>query len=341
MPNNSTKILLLTTLTSGILISISSNSWFGAWMGLEINLLSFIPMMMEKKNIYTTEASLKYFIVQAGASSMLLFMVMMSAMEESMLINSDNLYTQMLMNTPLLLKGGVAPMHWWFPGVMEGLNWNNCLILMTLQKSAPLSLISYQINNDMFLEMIIVTSVMIGAIGGLNQTSLRKIMTYSSINHTGWMMSAMITGNDMWVTYFTIYSMLTLTVVSIVKTTKLSFVNQMAMTEKKNKLTKFLVFTSILSLGGLPPFLGFMPKWMVIQAMMTNEMKTTATMMVLMSVVTLYYYMRMTYSSLMMLHLETKWLIAQPINKTPKHIILLTSISITGLMMSEMIMNLD
>lgn len=310
-------------------------------MGLEINLLSFIPIMIGKKNIYTTEASLKYFIVQAGASSILLFIVMIRAIEERILINSDSLYTQILMNTPLLLKGGVAPIHWWFPGVMEGLNWNNCLILITLQKSAPLSLISYQINNDIFLEIIIVTSVIIGAIGGLNQTSLRKIITYSSINHTGWIISAIITGNDIWVTYFTIYSILTLTVVSIVKTTKLSFVNQIAITEKKNKLTKFLVFTRILSLGGLPPFLGFIPKWIVIQAIITNEIKTTATMMVLISVVTLYYYMRMTYSSLIMLHLETKWLIAQPINKTPKHIILLTSISIMGLIVSEIIMNLD
>jgi NADH-ubiquinone oxidoreductase chain 2 len=80
-------------------------------MGLEINLLSFIPIMIEKKNIYTTEASLKYFIVQAGASSILLFIVMIRAIEERILINSDSLYTQILMNTPLLLKGGVAPIH--------------------------------------------------------------------------------------------------------------------------------------------------------------------------------------------------------------------------------------
>lgn len=337
MPNNSTKILLLTTLTRGILISISSNSWFGAWIGLEINLLSFIPIMVGKKNIYTTEASLKYFIVQAGASSILLFMVIIRALEERILTNSDNLYTQILINTPLLLKGGVAPIHWWFPGVIEGLNWDNCLILITLQKAAPLSLISYQINNDVFLGIIIISSVIIGAIGGLNQTSLRKIITYSSINHTGWIISAIITGSDIWVIYFTIYSILTLTVVSIVKTTKLSFINQIALTEKKNKLTKFLVFTRILSLGGLPPFLGFIPKWIIIQTIITNDIRTTATIIVLISVVTLYYYIRISYSSLIILHSETKWLIAQPTNKIPKYIILLTSVSVIGLIISETI----
>ena len=62
MPNNSTKILLLTTLVGGILVSVSSNSWLGAWIGLEINLISFIPLISSVKNMYNTEASLKYFI---------------------------------------------------------------------------------------------------------------------------------------------------------------------------------------------------------------------------------------------------------------------------------------
>nr|WES82244.1 NADH dehydrogenase subunit 2 [Archotermopsis wroughtoni] len=333
MPNNSTKILLLTTLMSGTLISISSNSWFGAWMGLEINLLSFIPMMIEHKNSYTIEASLKYFIVQAGASSMLLFMVMTKALNESVMISSNTQYMQMMINTPLLLKSGAAPMHWWFPSVMEGLNWNNCLLLMTLQKLAPLSLMSYQMKNDMFLEIIILTSVTVGAIGGLNQTSLRKIMTYSSINHMGWMLAATITGDNMWVTYFIVYSMLTSTVVLIVNNAKVSFINQTSLMEKKNKLTKMMMFMSLLSLGGLPPFLGFLPKWIIIQAMITNTMTTTVTIMVMMSVITLYYYMRMAYSSMIILHHEPKWLTTQPTNKTSSTVIMLTLITLTGLLM--------
>jgi NADH-ubiquinone oxidoreductase chain 2 len=80
MPNTPTKILLSTTLIGGILISISSNSWLGAWIGLEINLISFIPLISTQENIYTTEASLKYFVIQALASSVLLFLVIIKAL---------------------------------------------------------------------------------------------------------------------------------------------------------------------------------------------------------------------------------------------------------------------
>jgi NADH-ubiquinone oxidoreductase chain 2 len=59
-------------LFGGILISPSSNSWLGAWIGLEINLMSFIPLILSQENVYTTEASLKCILVQALASSFLL-----------------------------------------------------------------------------------------------------------------------------------------------------------------------------------------------------------------------------------------------------------------------------
>jgi len=71
MPSNSTKILLLTTLLGRVLVSVSSNSWLGAWIGLEINLISFIPLTFNAKNMYSTEASLKYFIEQVLASATL------------------------------------------------------------------------------------------------------------------------------------------------------------------------------------------------------------------------------------------------------------------------------
>jgi NADH-ubiquinone oxidoreductase chain 2 len=100
----------------------------------------------------------------------------------------------------------------------------------------------------------------VGSIGGINQTSIRKILTYSSINHTGWILAALVIGERLWVTYFVIYSALVITVTSILKLSKTSFINQILITNKETTLTKFIIFTSLLSLGGLPPFLGFLPK---------------------------------------------------------------------------------
>nr|AMX22822.1 NADH dehydrogenase subunit 2 [Coptotermes testaceus] len=334
MPSNSTKILLLITLVSGMLVSVSSNSWIGAWMGLEVNLMSFIPLMSNIKNMYNTEASLKYFIVQVLASATLLFMVVMKTVTEDLftLTNVGTPYTPMIVCTPLLLKSGAAPFHWWFPGVMEGLSWENCGLLMTIQSAAPMMLMSYLIEANPFMLSIILASTVVGAIGGLNQTSMRKILTYSSINHTGWMLMALITGDNMWVMYFMTYSALVLTVLSVIKLSGMSFINQTMMANSETKLMKFMMFTSLLSLGGLPPFLGFLPKWFIIQAMTMNKLMPMATMMVITSLITLYYYLKITYSSFMILATEPKWSSQSHKNKTTKNIsaMILSSISLTG-----------
>nr|URH16658.1 NADH dehydrogenase subunit 2 [Embiratermes neotenicus] len=343
MPSNSTKILLLITLVGGVLVSVSSNSWMGAWMGLEINLMSFIPLMSNTKNMYNTEASLKYFIVQVLASATLLFMVVMKTLMEDLFTFEGNLYTSMIICTPLLLKSGAAPLHWWFPGVMEGLSWENCALLMTVQKAAPLMLMSYLIEINIFTLMIILMSTIVGSIGGLNQTSMRKILTYSSINHTGWMLIALATSENLWLVYFTIYSTLALTVVSAIKLSGVSFINQTLMTNKEATLMKFMMFTSLLSLGGLPPFLGFLPKWIIIQAMIMNNMAPLATIVVITSLITLYYYLKISYSSFMILNTEPKWNLKFHKNKPLKNIsaLILSTISLTGMAVCTIITNLN
>nr|URX53228.1 NADH dehydrogenase subunit 2 [Neotermes nr. kartaboensis] len=341
MPNNPTKILLSTTLIGGILISISSNSWLGAWMGLEINLMSFIPLMSSQENIYTTEASLKYFIIQALASSTLLFLVMMKALTSQNLPLNSEMYEHAIM-TPLLLKMGAAPLHWWFPSVMEGLSWENCLLMMTVQKAAPLVLISYLTKMNIMTSTIILASVIIGALGGMNQTSLRKILTYSSINHTGWMLTATMGGDNLWALYFMVYSLLTSAVTVITKSFNISFINQV-MTANSKTTIKFMLFTSLLSLGGLPPFIGFLPKWIVIQTMVANNlMMFIMTTMVIMSLVTLYYYLRMCYSTFMILYEEMKWSYwSYQSSKTITYSTVLSSASLLGLTVCTMLTNIN
>nr|UDD86599.1 NADH dehydrogenase subunit 2 [Cryptocercus sp. 3 ZQW-2021c] len=341
MPNNPTKILLMLTMMSGILISISSNSWIGSWMGLEINLMSFIPLMSNNKNTYTTESSLKYFIIQAMASSFLLFIIMMKVMMEDLFtMENENINTMIIM-TPLLLKSGAAPFHWWFPSVMEGMSWMNCLLLMTMQKVAPMVLISYMMKMNSFSSIIILTSTIVGAIGGLNQLSIRKILTYSSINHTGWMLAAMMINENMWIMYFTIYSALTTTIVMIIKPFNTSFINQTLLMNKEMNTLKFMMFTTLLSMGGLPPFMGFLPKWIVIQMMIINNMNIIMTTMVMMSLMTLYFYLRISYSSFMLLHIEPKWNISYyKNNNLMKYTSMMFSMSMLSLMICTMMINI-
>ncbi|YP_245497.1 NADH dehydrogenase subunit 2 (mitochondrion) [Haematobia irritans irritans] len=303
MFNNSSKIMFLIILMMGTMISISANSWLGAWMGLEINLLAFIPLMSDNK-LMSTEASLKYFLTQALASSVFLFAVILFLLNSKSI--ESNYLMEMIIFSSLLLKSGSAPFHFWFPNVMEGLSWINALILMTWQKIAPLMLISYIIFKPLIIISIILSSL-IGALGGLNQTSLRKLMAYSSINHLGWMLAAMYNSN-LWLIYFLFYCFLTFSMVFMFNMFKISYINQLFSLFFHDKNIKFFLFFNLLSLGGLPPFLGFLPKLLVIQALTMNNQLFLLTFMVLMTLITLYFYMRLCYSAFMLNYYENNWL---------------------------------
>nr|QNE85440.1 NADH dehydrogenase subunit 2 [Helina latitarsis] len=303
MFTNSSKMMFFMILIMGTLISISSNSWLSAWMGLEINLLSFIPLMSNNK-LMSTEASLKYFLIQALASSILLFSVILLMLN----FKTPNFYLyEMMTFSSLLMKMGAAPFHFWFPNVMKGLSWLNALILMTWQKIAPLMLISYIIFNSTIIISVILSS-MIGAIGGLNQTSLRKLMAYSSINHLSWMLASLYNNNLLWITYFLFYSFLTFSMIYMFNTFKVSHINQLFMLFFNNKHLKFLFMCNFLSLGGLPPFLGIFPKLLVIQLLSMNNQLFMLFFLSLMTLITLYFYIRLCYSIFMLNYYENNWL---------------------------------
>nr|QQO80833.1 NADH dehydrogenase subunit 2 [Trichocera sp.] len=308
MFKNSAKLLFFLTLISSTMITVSSNSWLGAWIGLEINLLSFIPLMINTNNLMSTEASLKYFLTQALASSILLFAILMSMMSMNLIsqFNFNQDYSSIMINSALLLKTGAAPFHFWFPEVMEGLSWLNNLILMTWQKIAPLMLISYCFNIN-FMSLIIILSVMIGSLSGLNQTSLRKIMAFSSINHLGWLIAAMLVNENMWVMYFCLYSFLSLTIIFMFNMLQIFHINQAFSLKINYPLLKFCLFTSFLSLGGLPPFLGFLPKWLVIQSLVSMNQIFLITAMVCLTLITLFFYLRICFSAFMLNYTETIW----------------------------------
>nr|QOV03266.1 NADH dehydrogenase subunit 2 [Hydrellia maura] len=306
MFNNSSKIMFLMILMMSTLITISSNSWLGAWMGLEINLLSFIPLMSDN-NLMSTEASLKYFLTQALASSILLFSIILLLLNTNSMFSADNQFIPMMILSSLLLKSGAAPFHFWFPNMMEGLSWNNALILMTWQKLAPLMLISYEMTNTLVM-LSIICSVTIGALGGLNHTSLRKLMAFSSINHLGWMMTAMQVNQLVWLVYFLVYTLLTFNMIYYFNLYKISHMNQLFSMFFISKTMKFFMFLNLLSLGGLPPFLGFLPKWLVIQYITMNSQYFLLIVLMMMTLITLYFYLRLCYSAFMLNYLENNWL---------------------------------
>nr|YP_003848760.1 NADH dehydrogenase subunit 2 [Bactrocera minax]ADL14711.1 NADH dehydrogenase subunit 2 [Bactrocera minax] len=305
MFTNSAKMMFCFILMAGTMITVSSNSWLGAWMGLEINLLSFIPLMNDN-NLMSTEASLKYFLTQAMASAVLLFAIMLSYLNNWSATQDSPVYSNLIITSALLLKSGAAPFHFWFPNVMEGLSWMTALTLMTWQKIAPLMLISYTMQNN-FMVLIIVSSTIIGSLGGLNQTSLRKLMAFSSINHLGWMLAAMRAAESMWLLYFSFYTFLSFSLTFMFDSFKMYHINQLFNTFFNSKSLKFMLFLNLLSLGGLPPFIGFLPKWLVIQLLVSKGQYVLMTVMTVMTLITLFFYLRMCFSAFMLNYYEVNW----------------------------------
>nr|YP_008757582.1 NADH dehydrogenase subunit 2 [Parajapyx emeryanus]AEV44847.1 NADH dehydrogenase subunit 2 [Parajapyx emeryanus] len=301
------KMLFMLTLMSGTIISISSSSWFGAWMGLEINLLSFIPIIMSKTNQRTSEAALKYFIIQAVGSSVLI-MASVGLMFKSALINTWLIQSPMIL--ALLLKTGAAPVHFWFPGVMEGMAWMSGILLMTWQKIAPLMLMSYMKIYELFM-VSAALSGMVGALGGLNQTLLRKLMAYSSIGHIGWMLSSMTISENFWMTYMLVYSLLSTILGVMFLSFNMFHLGQMFSMMAESFTKKFFFSSNLLSLGGLPPFLGFLPKWMVIQILMKTSVLITITL-IMSALLNLFYYLRISFASFILLNQSSKWLTKSP-----------------------------
>nr|QJT43377.1 NADH dehydrogenase subunit 2 [Dorysthenes granulosus] len=327
------KILFLSSTMMGTLIAISSYSWMSMWIGLEINLLSIIPLLSEQNNLYPSESALKYFITQALASAILLFSIILN-LNISEYPQFPNMPSMMILNSALLTKMGAAPFHAWFPEVMEGLNWNNSIIMLTWQKIAPMTLMMYNPQMTTFLTSIIIMSTIIGGILGLNQISMRKILAYSSINHIGWMISSMLNSQSIWVIYFLTYTVITLNIVLILKSLNIFYLKQLLNSLNFNKTLKFFFILNFLSLGGLPPFLGFFPKWITINSLVQNGFFTLSVILIVFTLVTLFFYLRITFSALTINSNEN--LIFQS-NKNSFTIMFVNMISLSGLIACTLI----
>nr|AGD80116.1 NADH dehydrogenase subunit 2 [Scirpophaga incertulas]AGG84297.1 NADH dehydrogenase subunit 2 [Scirpophaga incertulas] len=327
---NSNKMFFYFILFLSTLISISSNSWLGCWVGLEINLLSFIPLISNTNNMMSSEASLKYFLTQSIASINFLFFILLKLMwmKNFMLNNSISI----LINSSLLMKMGSTPFHFWFPNIIEGLSWFNSFILMSWQKIAPMILLSYYFYSKFIIIIIIMNSI-IGAIGGLNQSSLRKIMAFSSINNLSWMLASLLISENLWIFYFMMYSFLIMILCLLFNSMNLFYINQLFFFNM-NYGIKFLFLINFLSLGGLPPFLGFYSKWIIINFLIFNNFPMVCFFLIMMSLIILFFYIRIIYSSFLFNNLNLKWISIKLKNKQLFFYTLSSLISIFGIIFS-------
>nr|YP_009700366.1 NADH dehydrogenase subunit 2 [Xenopus epitropicalis]QEQ13398.1 NADH dehydrogenase subunit 2 [Xenopus epitropicalis] len=292
--------MILSSLGLGTILTMSSNHWFLAWMGLEINTLAIIPLMAQNHHPRAIEASTKYFLTQAAASALLLFSTLNNAWftGEWSIMNLTNPLSCTTMTIAICMKLGLAPFHFWLPEVLQGLNLTTGLILSTWQKLAPMAIL-YQISpsvNTPLLLLIGLISTLVGGWGGLNQTQLRKVLAFSSIAHLGWMASILPIMPQLTILNLIIYLIMTSTLFLTLKTISSTKISTLATSWTKTPVATALTLLTLLSLGGLPPLSGFMPKWLILQELTSQNITILATIMALSALLSLFFYLRLSYS---------------------------------------------
>nr|YP_010554782.1 NADH dehydrogenase subunit 2 [Potamyia horvati]UYO79428.1 NADH dehydrogenase subunit 2 [Potamyia horvati] len=309
---NYSKILFFLLMIFSNLIAISSNSWLLTWMGLEINTLSFLTFIYNKNNIISNEMSIKYFMIQSMSSINLMFFIFLLNLNYSWnFLFYFNNASMILIFISLLFKVGSAPFHFWMINLINAMSWKTLFIFFTIQKIPLLILISYYMNNKlMFLTILI--NCFFGSIGGLNVTDTRKIITYSSIYNFSWMFSSLMISEILFFLFMLIYSILLLNLVMMFHLLNLNNLNQL-FTIKTKSLLSFSLMISLLSLAGLPPFLGFLGKWMI--SFMFIQFNNFFILIVIMfSLINLYYYIQLFYPIIFLNKIEIKW-INNPMSK--------------------------
>nr|AAV32553.1 NADH dehydrogenase subunit 2 [Apaloderma vittatum] len=295
------KLISVASMFIGTTITISSNHWAMAWTGLEINTLAIIPFISKSHHPRAIEASTKYFLVQAAASATLLFSSMTNAWATGQwdITQLTNPTSCLLLTLAIATKLGLVPFHFWYPEVLQGSSMITALLLSTLMKLPPITLLflTSQSLNPTLLTTLAILSTALGGWMGLNQTQTRKILAFSSISHLGWMAIIIIFNPKLTMLTFYIYFLITSTVfLSLNKTNTLKLSTLMISWTKVPMLSAMLLLT-LLSLAGLPPLTGFMPKWLIIQELTKQDMAPSATLIAMLSLLSLFFYLRLAYYS--------------------------------------------
>nr|YP_009350004.1 NADH dehydrogenase subunit 2 [Haematortyx sanguiniceps]AQM51690.1 NADH dehydrogenase subunit 2 [Haematortyx sanguiniceps] len=299
--NPHAKLICTLGLIMGTTITISSNHWILAWAGLEINTLAIIPLISKPHHPRAIEAAIKYFLSQSTASALILFSSMINAWSTGQwdITQLSHPTSCLTLTAALAIKLGLVPFHFWFPEVLQGSPLTTALLLSTLMKLPPITLLllTSQSLNPTLLALLAISSALIGGWTGLNQTQTRKILAFSSISHLGWMVAIIIYNPQLTTLTFILYTTMTTTVFLSLAKIKVLKLSTMLVSWTKTPMLNFTIMLTLLSLAGLPPLTGFLPKWLIIQELTKQEMTPAATILAMLSLLGLFFYLRLAYHS--------------------------------------------
>nr|QPN54231.1 NADH dehydrogenase subunit 2 [Osborniella crotophagae] len=252
----------------------SSTTFWTMWLGLEMFNFFFIPWLMGDSNNYKSFKIFYYFVIQViGSGLMLIGMVD---------ITSPVFFYSMFIS--LILKLGSFPFHSWVLLVIEKMDWKKFSFFMTISKMGTVSIMAF-FNPTLFFIKFLWGGVLV-PFQGLKTMSIRKMLTFSSIAHMTWIMTAISINKTLLIFFLLLYWLV--------------FVFTCLMFESKNSL-KDLFHSSnlfweiffILCAMGFPPFLGFFPKMLVLKYLCNDSLFLEAFYLGLTSIIPFYFYIKM------------------------------------------------
>nr|AFK75837.1 NADH dehydrogenase subunit 2 [Locustella luscinioides] len=341
--NPQAKLIFTISLLMGTTITISSNHWVMAWAGLEINTLAILPLISKSHHPRAIEAATKYFLTQAAASALVLFSSMTNAWYTGQwdITQLTHPTSCLVLTAAIAMKLGLVPFHFWFPEVLQGSSLTTGLLLSTIMKLPPIALLYMTSNtlNPTLLTSMAILSAALGGWMGLNQTQIRKILAFSSISHLGWMTIIIVYNPKLTLLNFYLYALMTTAVFLTLNSINALKLSTLMTTWTKTPALSAMLFLTLLSLAGLPPLTGFLPKWLIIQELTKQNMALAAVALSILSLLGLFFYLRLAYCATITLPPHTTnhmklWHTSKP---TSSSISILTTVSATLLPISPLI----
>lgn len=262
------------------------------WIRIEINLFSFIPLISINRKIFREKSTILYFLIQ-GISSRI-FLLRFS-------INLENLKTisYLLLIISIFIKLGIFPFHFWIISVIEGMEWNISLILITIQKVIPLIIITFILQQNIIIIFCLINSF-IAAIRGITMFSTRKIIGFSSVNHLSIIIIAIILSKKILKIYFLIYFYITFLATKTIKFLNINFIFQRITIKRNNKINNISIIIIFLRIAGIPPFLGFLPKILTLIVILKREIFLSSLIILILNTISTYFYLRLSLNNILL-----------------------------------------
>lgn len=275
-------------------------------------MMVFIPILIGDGILISLENSLKYFLVQSVASLWFIF----SSFISSIVITSS---LSVVILLAITIKLGLAPFHGWFVSIMTSATFSIIFFLSTVQKFIPLLILRLLPSSYSLIITLVLLTLVSVLIIGITQTALKKLFAVSSLNNVSWLLIGTQINLAVWNLYLIIYMGLLAPLLQILSCLGNQNLAHSLIITLPNSLKLGLVIL-LLSLGGLPPFLGFFNKIMIIKLIISSVLLLL--LIVCRSLILLYYYLSWSFFILRILPINTA-----PVSHSLRSVIMVGGVS--------------